>query len=86
MVNKNKMGLVFGAVLGGIHLVWAALVALGWGQAVWNFVLWAHMMDIPVTVGPFDATAAITLIIITAVSGYVLGYAAGCVWNKAHRH
>lgn len=85
MTNKNKVGLVFGSLLGGWHLVWALLVLSGFAQAIYNFVLWAHMIHIPITIGPFDITAAATLIVITGVMGYVMGYSGAWVWNRIHR-
>ena len=85
MANQNKVGLVFGALFGGFHLVWSLLVLFGVAQAIYDFVLWAHMVHLPLTIGPFDATAAVTLVIITALMGYVLGHIGAWVWNRVHR-
>lgn len=85
MANQHKVGLVFGAVLGGWHLFWAVLVALGVAQSIYDFILWAHMIHLQIVIGPFDATAAVTLVIMTAVIGYVMGYTGAWVWNRAHR-
>lgn len=84
MVNGHKIGLVFGALLGGWHLFWSLLVLLGVAQLIYDFILWAHMIHIQITVGPFDSVAALTLIIITGVMGYTLGYVGAWVWNKVH--
>lgn len=83
--NPHKVALVFAAVLGGWHVVWSVLVVLGWGQPLINFVLWAHMIQVPYVVGPFDLTASATLIVFTAVMGYVGGYLFGLIWNRVHR-
>lgn len=83
--NPHKVALVFAALMGGWHVVWSVLVVLGWGQPLINFVLWAHMIQVPYVVGPFDLTASATLIVFTAVMGYVGGYAIGLVWNRVHR-
>ena len=85
MVNKNKVGVVFGALLGGFHLVWAVLVALDVAQMMYDFIMWAHMIHIPIVIGPFDGTAALTLVVMTAVMGYVMGYLGAWVWNKVHK-
>jgi hypothetical protein len=85
MSNPNKVGLVFAILLGGLHLVWSILVATGVGQILYDFVLWAHMIHLAITVGPFDLTASITLIVVTAILGYVIGYVASVVWNRMHR-
>lgn len=85
MTNPNKVGLVFGALLGGWHLAWALLVASGFAQALYDFILWAHMIHLQLTVGPFDMNAAATLVVVTALFGYVFGYAGGWIWNRVHR-
>ncbi len=83
--NPNKVGIVFGALLGGLHLLWSILVLLNWGQWLMDFVFWAHMLQPIYVVGPFSLTAAITLIILTALVGYVLGYIGAKIWNRTHR-
>ena len=84
MADKNKVGLVFGALLGGFHLVWSLLVLLGVAQALYDFILWAHMIHLALVIGPFDLTASITLVVLTAVVGYILGYIGAWVWNRVH--
>jgi len=85
MSNPNKVGLVFAILLGGWHLVWSILVATGVGQVLYDFILWAHMIRLAIIIGPFDLTASITLIIVTAIFGYVIGYIASAVWSRMHR-
>ncbi len=82
--NKNKVGLVLGAMMMGFHALWSVLVLVGWGQSIMNFVFWVHMIHVPYTVGPFDAVAAGTLLVFTGVFGYVMGYVLAIVWNKIH--
>ncbi len=85
MTNANKVGLVFGALLGGFHLLWAVLVMMGIAQMIYDYILWAHMIHLPIVIGPFDATAAGVLVVMTAVMGYAGGYIGAMVWNKFHR-
>lgn len=85
MTNANKVGLVFGSLLGGWHLVWSLLVWSGFAQAIYDFILWAHMIHLQIVVGPFEATAAVTLVVVTAVTGYIGGYIGALVWNRFHR-
>lgn len=85
LVSPPKTALTFGVLLGGWHLVWSLLVALGWAQALLDFVFWAHMLSLPIVVKAFDAVAAVTLIIITTIIGYIFGYAMAIIWNWAHR-
>jgi hypothetical protein len=86
MSNPNKLGLVFAILLGGWHLVWSILVATGWGQALYEFILWAHMIHLTITIGPFDLGASITLIVVTTIFGYIVGYTTSLVWNRMHRN
>ncbi len=81
-MNNHKTGVVFAVVLGGFHLVWSVLVALGWAQKIYDFILWAHMVHLNIVIGPFNMTAAIMLVIMTALIGYVFGYFGSWVWNK----
>ncbi len=83
-LNPRSAGLAVGAFTGGCHLVWSILVALGWAQALVNFVLWAHMVNMSYVVGPFDLTAAATLIILTTIVGYVAGNVFARIWNRVH--
>jgi len=82
MSSPNKVGLVFAILLGGSHLVWSLLVATGLGQLLFDFILWAHMIHLAVKIGPFDPTASITLVVVTAIFGYAIGYIASLVWNR----
>lgn len=75
---------MFGTLLGGVHLLWALMVFLGLAQVMMDFVFWAHMLHIPVVIGPFDITAAVALVVMTYVIGYVLGYVGARVWKKVH--
>lgn len=84
MADKNKVGLVVGALIGGWHVVWSLLVVTGLGQMLYDFVLWMHMIRIDILVGPFDAMASLTLIVVTAVFGYVFGYVGAWVWNRVY--
>jgi len=85
MSNPNKVGLVFAILLGGWHVAWSILVATGLGQTLYNFILWAHMIHLAIKIGPFDLTASITLIVVTAIFGYVVGYIGSLVWNRMCR-
>lgn len=84
MHKTHKVGLVFAAVIGGWHVVWAGLVFLGVGQKLVDTLLWAHMIDMEYVVGPFDVSAALTLVFVTAIIGYCFGYAASIAWKKIH--
>lgn len=85
MAKARKVGLVSGLLLGGFHAAWALLVLSGFAQTMYDFILWAHMVHMPITIGPFDLTAAVSLVIMTFIAGYVAGYIGAWVWNRFHR-
>ncbi len=85
MTNPNKVGLVIGALIGGWHLFWALLVLFGWAQPFIDFIFWVHMIQPIYMIKPFDPLAAVTLIGITAVIGYVFGFLGALIWNRLHR-
>jgi len=85
MTNPNKVGLVIGALIGGWHLVWSILVLLGGAQPIIDFIFWAHMIQPIYVIKSFSISASLTLIVITAVMGYIFGYIGAMIWNKLHR-
>ena len=62
------------------------LVLSGLGQQFYDFILWAHMIHLPITIGPFDMAASTTLILVTAIIGYAAGYFGTIIWNATHRN
>jgi hypothetical protein len=75
VANSHKVGLVIGALIGGWHFVWSLLVGIGW----------AHMIKPVYFVKPFDPVAAVALIVITVVIGYMFGFVGAVIWNRLHR-
>jgi hypothetical protein len=86
MINSIKAGITFGALLGVSHLSWAMLVALGWAQPLMDFVFWMHFIRPVYVIQPFSLSAAVVLIIVTAVTGFVIAFVFGVIWNRLHRY
>jgi hypothetical protein len=42
------------------------------------------MIHLNIAIGPFNLAASATLIVMTAIFGYVIGYAGAWVWNRVH--
>jgi hypothetical protein len=85
VANPHKVGLVIAALIGGWHMIWSVLVLIGWAQPILDFVFWAHMIKPVYCVKPFDPMAAVMLIVITAVIGYIFGFVGAIIWNRLHR-
>ena len=81
MINKNKLGLAFGAFFGIWHLVWAWLVLSGFAQSLMNWIFRLHFIDPPYTILPFNFGVAVTLILVTSITGYVSGWFMAAIWN-----
>ena len=80
-----KAGLVLGFVLGGLHLCWSILVALGWAQPVIDFVFWMHFIKPIYVIEPFAIAKAAILIVATAGVGFAIGSIFALVWNALHK-
>jgi hypothetical protein len=84
-LNKNSVGLAFGVFLAAWHALWSLMVASGYAQKFLNWVYSIHFLNNPFKVNPFDLNKSLTLIVATAVIGYVLGCFFAMVWNWLHK-
>ncbi len=84
-INPNRAGLVLGALMGGWHLLWSVLVALGVAQPLINFIFWIHFIKPVYVIEPFAFGRAAMLVLVTAGIGYLTGLAFGMIWNRVHR-
>jgi hypothetical protein len=84
-LNPMKAGFTLGLLVGGMHLVWSVLVGLGLAQPLVDFVMWAHMVHVIYMIGPFDLLASVTLVLVTFVIGWGVGFVFATIWNKVHK-
>ena len=83
-LGPQKSGLVLGSLVGGWHLLWAIIVALGWGQPLIDFIFWMHFLKPGFVVEPFTGGRAVVLIVVTSAIGYFLGIIGAVLWNRLH--
>lgn len=84
-MNPHKTGLALGALAGGLHVVWSLFVALNWAQALLNFIFTVHMVKPLLVVDAFSFPLATTLVVVTAIIGYVVGRLFALLWNHICR-
>ena len=84
MVNQHKLGLLFGAFMGALHVEWVGLVLIGWAKPLLDWVFRLHFIDASVTILPFSIGSAIALVIATSVVSYASGWILGFIWNGLH--
>ena len=84
-IDVNKTALVVAILIGGWHLTWALLVAIGWAQPLIDFIFWLHFIKPVYVIEPFSAPRALGLILLTAALGYAIGALFALVWNRLHR-
>ena len=84
-IGVHSTGLALGCLLGGIHLLWALLVASSFAQPVMDFVFWLHFIRPVYVIEGFDLARAAGLVALTGAIGYAMGAAFALLWNQLHR-
>ncbi len=84
-MSVGKAGLALGIVMGGWHLCWSILVAVGWAQPLIDFVFWMHFIKPIYVIEPFALARAAILIGVTSGVGFVIGSVFALVWNTFHK-
>ncbi|MEK7648896.1 MAG: hypothetical protein AAB400_03180 [Patescibacteria group bacterium] len=80
-MNPQKTGLTLGILVGGLHVFWSLLVALGLAQGLVDFIFMLHMIVPNHQIASFNLMYAIALVLIALVKGYVVGYLFALLWN-----
>ncbi len=84
-IGVHSTGLALGCLLGGMHLLWALLVASGFAQPVMDFIFWLHFIRPVYVIEGFDVARAAGLVALTGVIGFAMGTAFALLWNRLHR-
>ena len=84
-MNVAKTGLVVAIILGGWHVCWSVLVAVGWAQRVADFIFWIHLIKPVYVVEPFDILRVIILVLLTTAIGFAVGTIGAWTWNLLHK-
>ncbi|MBI3887626.1 hypothetical protein HY310_00985, partial [Candidatus Microgenomates bacterium] len=70
-LNPNKTALAVGAFAASWHLIWGLLVAANVANTILDFIYGIHFLSNPFTVQPFTVVKWVTLVVVTAVLGYI---------------
>jgi hypothetical protein len=84
-LQPNRTGLVFAVLLGGWHLLWSLLVAVGWAQPLVDFIFKIHFIKPVIVIEQFSIHLALLLVLLTAAIGYVAGWIVALLWNQLHK-
>ena len=69
-------------LLGGTHLGWSFLVAVGWAQQLLDFLYRLNFLKPVDEVLPFSAGTALMLVLVTSAIGFATGWALAATWNR----
>ena len=85
MLNKHKVGLTLGVLVGTLHVVWSLFVAVGLAKPWMDFFHSIHFMTNPMTIQDFSFSRAILLVLVASLIWYVVGWLFGYFWNRFHQ-
>ena len=83
VIGVHSTGLALGCLLGGMHLLWALLVASGFAQPVMDFIFWLHFIRPVYVIEGFNVARAAGLVALT--DGYATGAAFALLLNRLYR-
>ncbi|MFA7717091.1 MAG: hypothetical protein WC875_00025 [Candidatus Absconditabacterales bacterium] len=85
MINQKKFALLFGCLIGGIHLLRSLGIAIipGLFQRFIMWVMGMHFMQMPVMILPFNFWKMILLVVITFIIGMIVGTIISAIFNSA---
>lgn len=82
LLNGIRTGITVAAVSALWHAFWLVLVATNTAQHVSDALFRMHFIEPPYLIGPFHLDVALTLLVTSAVGGFILGYLFAAIWNS----
>ena len=82
IIDKNQAGMTLGIYFGAMHLLWSVSVALGLAEGIANFTMQMHFVDRQYQINSFNLLTAVIGLGLACISGYVMGWAFGWLWNR----
>jgi hypothetical protein len=75
-MERNEVGLALGSFFGGLHLIWAILVAIipNALQTFFDWIFNLHGIFPIITITGMTLINAINLVIVTFIIGYIIGW------------
>lgn len=83
-IHPIKAAATLAVLVGGWHLCWSILVALGWAQTLINFIFWIHFIQPIYVIQPFNLGLAAGLVALTSLLAFVIGLVFATIWNRLH--
>ena len=80
-ISPTKTAVAVGTVIGLWHVIWVTLVAVGWAQAVMDFVLRLHFIELKYDLAAYSSTTAMSLVLFTFTIGALFGLVFALIWN-----
>lgn len=84
-LNPSKTAMAVGIFVGLGHGVWGLLVAANLATPLLDWIYGIHFLNNPYSVQIFDAVKWVTLVVVTAIIGYIVGYVFSLLWNNVHK-
>lgn len=81
-MNAKKAGLATGIVFALWHVLWIAIVGLGYGQGTLDSMMRMHFLSAPWAITGFNIANALILLVVALISGYITGWLFAKIWNK----
>jgi hypothetical protein len=85
IIPPVRAGLILGSFIGGLHFIWALIVASGFVQPLIDFIFWMHFIKPVYIVQSFGVWAAFVLVGLTGLTSHGIGWFFAVLWNGFHR-